>query len=84
MSKNSSVSKKLWAKNIDLEEKIEKFTVGKDRELDIYLAPFDVLGSIAHINMLASRGLLTQEEQQALQKELRINLYLWEYSRRQF
>ena len=72
MSKNSSVSKKLWAKNIDLEEKIEKFTVGKDRELDIYLAPFDVLGSIAHINMLASRGLLTQEEQQALQKELTV------------
>ncbi len=65
-----AVDKKLWAKDISLEEKIEKFTVGKDRELDIYLAPFDVLGSIAHIKMLSAQGLLPPDEQKVLQKEL--------------
>ncbi len=74
MSNNGSINKKLWAKNIDLEEKIERFTVGKDRELDIYLAPYDVLGSIAHIKMLAARNLLDKEEQLSLHKEL-ISIY---------
>ena len=61
---------KLWQKDkISLEE-VEKFTVGKDRELDVHLAPFDVLGSLAHIRMLQSVGLLTKEELDALKAEL--------------
>ncbi len=43
---------KLWQKNTPATKEVETFTVGKDRELDIYLAPFDVLCSIAHIKML--------------------------------
>ena len=61
---------KLWQKDkISLEE-VEKFTVGKDRELDVHLAPFDVLGSLAHIRMLQSVGLLTKEELDALKATL--------------
>src|SRR5690348_8492647 len=47
------------------------FTVGNDRELDLSLAPFDVLGSLAHIQMLASIGLLAKKELQTLQKGLK-------------
>ncbi len=61
---------KLWDKGTTVNELIEKFTVGKDRELDIYLAKFDVLGSIAHAKMLASIDLLEQSELVELQKEL--------------
>ena len=43
---------KLWEKGISVNKSIEDFTVGKDRELDLYLAPFDILGSMAHITML--------------------------------
>ena len=53
------MAQKLWEKNIQVDHEIEKYTVGKDREMDMYLAPFDVLGSIAHITMLQSIGLLT-------------------------
>lgn len=54
---------KLWSKdNTDTSQLVEKFTVGKDKEFDLLLAPFDVQGSIAHAHMLASVGLLTQEE----------------------
>lgn len=54
---------KLWSKdNTDTSKLVEKFTVGKDKEFDLLLAPFDVQGSIAHAHMLASVGLLTQEE----------------------
>ena len=53
---------KLWQKDKAALAEVEKFTVGNDRELDIYLAPFDVLGSLAHIKMLESVGLLTKEE----------------------
>jgi argininosuccinate lyase len=61
---------KLWQKDkISLEE-VEKFTVGKDRELDVHLAPFDVLGSLAHIRMLQSVGLLMKDELDALKAEL--------------
>ena len=65
---------KLWKKNIDIESRIEEFTVGKDRDLDVHLAPFDVLGSIAHISMLASIDLISKEELKSLKVEL-INIY---------
>ena len=55
---------KLWQKNIESLKEVEKFTVGNDREFDLQLAPFDVLGSIAHAKMLAEVGLLTKEEAQ--------------------
>ena len=62
---------KLWQKNIASLKEVETFTVGKDRELDMYLAPFDVLGSLAHIQMLHSINLLTAEELKKLQQGLR-------------
>ena len=65
---------KLWDKGIQLDGKIEKFTVGKDRELDIYLAPYDILGTMAHITMLESVGLLGADELAKLLPELK-NLY---------
>src|SRR4051812_17843190 len=65
---------KLWQKNIESLKEVEQFTVGKDREFDLLLAPFDVLGNIAHAKMLASVGLLTSEEAKALTKQLR-NIY---------
>lgn len=62
---------KLWQKDkISLKE-VEKFTVGKDREMDLVLAPFDVLGNIAHAKMLATVGLLTNEEAASLTAELK-------------
>jgi argininosuccinate lyase len=54
---------KLWQKNTESLKEVEKFTVGADRDFDLQLAPFDVLGSIAHAKMLAEVGLLTKEEQ---------------------
>lgn len=62
---------KLWQKSTQVNDKIEKFTVGKDREMDIYLAKYDVLGSMAHIRMLASIGLLKEDELDVLLKELK-------------
>ena len=47
------MASKLWEKNFSVNEEIERFTVGRDRELDIYLAKYDVLGSMAHITMLS-------------------------------
>jgi argininosuccinate lyase len=61
---------KLWDKGTTVNQLIENFTVGKDRELDLYLAKFDVLGSIAHAKMLASINLLTESELAELQTEL--------------
>jgi argininosuccinate lyase len=61
---------KLWDKGTSVNELIEKFTVGKDREMDLYLAKFDVLGSIAHAKMLQSINLLTESELVALHSEL--------------
>lgn len=60
------MKKKLWQKDFDTNDFLEWFTVGKDRELDIHLAPFDVLGSIAHAKMLAKIGLVTVEESKQL------------------
>ncbi|MDR1371949.1 MAG: argininosuccinate lyase [Dysgonamonadaceae bacterium] len=62
---------KLWQKNIDVDKDIEQFTVGKDREMDMYLVKSDIIGSIAHVKMLESIGLLTKEELAALLVELR-------------
>ena len=62
---------KLWEKNIAVSEVIERFTVGHDRELDLYLAKYDVLGSMAHITMLEHIGLLRRDELDALLAELR-------------
>lgn len=63
---------KLWQKSTEVNKDVETYTVGRDRELDIHLAPFDVLGSMAHITMLESIGLLTKEELSALLDELRV------------
>ncbi len=62
---------KLWEKNIQVDKDIERFTIGKDREMDLYLAKYDVLGSMAHITMLESIGLLTSSELQLLLSELK-------------
>lgn len=65
---------KLWQKNTDSLKEVEKFTVGNDRAFDLQLAPFDVLGSIAHATMLAEVNLLTRREVDEISKELR-NVY---------
>ena len=65
---------KLWQKDKASLREVEKFTVGKDREMDIHLSRFDVLGSLAHIEMLASINLLTKDELKILSKELK-NIY---------
>lgn len=64
------MAQKLWEKNIQADKEVETFTVGKDREMDLYLAPYDVLGSMAHIRMLESIGLLTKDELALLLAEL--------------
>ena len=65
---------KLWDKNFEINKEIEQFTVGRDREMDMYLAKYDVLGSMAHITMLESIGLLDKDEQTQLTAELK-NIY---------
>lgn len=65
---------KLWEKNFEVNAEIERFTVGRDREMDLYLAPYDVLGSMAHITMLETIGLLEADELQQLLAELK-NIY---------
>lgn len=62
---------KLWQKDTTALKEVETFTVGKDREMDMYLAPFDVLGSLAHIQMLESVGLLPAEDLTQLQSALK-------------
>ena len=66
---------KLWDKGKATNAEIEKFTVGKDREMDLYLAECDVLGSMAHITMLESIGLIAKDELPVLLAELK-NIYL--------
>lgn len=68
------MARKLWEKNFEVNREIERFTVGRDREMDLYLAKYDVLGSMAHIAMLESIGLLAKEELEPLLAELR-NIY---------
>lgn len=65
---------KLWQKNTEVDKTVEKFTVGRDREMDFYLAKFDVLGSLAHTRMLESIGLLSASDLEEIQKELK-NIY---------
>ena len=62
---------KLWEKNFEVNKEIERFTVGRDREMDLYLAKYDVLGSMAHITMLESIGLLEHDELPQLLAELK-------------
>lgn len=62
---------KIWQKDKAALAEVDRFTVGKDREMDAYLAPFDVLGSLAHTTMLESIGLLTADELAILQQELK-------------
>ena len=61
---------KLWEKGIPTDSQIEKFTVGKDRELDLMLARYDVLGSLAHVIMLGEAGLIPRDEIATLRREL--------------
>ena len=68
------MAQKLWEKDFEINSEIERFTVGRDREMDLYLAPYDVLGSMAHITMLESIGLLGKDELPVLLNELR-NIY---------
>ncbi len=65
---------KLWEKNYEVNAEIDRFTVGRDREMDLYLAKYDVLGSMAHITMLESINLLGSDELPLLLAELR-NIY---------
>ena len=65
---------KLWDKGFEIQDKIERFTIGRDREMDLYLAEADVLGSMAHITMLESIGLLQADELTRLLTELK-NIY---------
>lgn len=62
---------KLWQKNTDANQAVDRFTVGHDREMDLFLAEADVLGSLAHTRMLNSIGLLGDEDLQAVQRELK-------------
>ncbi len=62
---------KLWQKNSCSTPEVEQFTVGRDREMDMYLAQADVLGSLAHTRMLESIGLLTTAELAEIQRELK-------------
>ena len=65
------MAQKLWEKNIQVDKEVEMFTVGRDREMDLYLAKYDVLGSMAHITMLESIGLLEKKELDVLLAELK-------------
>jgi argininosuccinate lyase len=65
------MAQKLWEKSVQVNAEIDRFTVGRDREMDLYLAKHDVLGSMAHITMLESIGLLTADELKVLLEELK-------------
>ena len=63
------MANKLWEKNFEVNREIERFTVGRDREMDLYLAKYDVMGSMAHVTMLESIGLVEKDELEALLAE---------------
>ncbi|MHC5310693.1 argininosuccinate lyase [Myroides sp. LJL116] len=65
---------KLWQKTTQVNQDVDLFTVGQDRVLDLNLAAFDVLGSLAHTKMLCAVGLLSQEDLESIEKELK-NIY---------
>ena len=56
------MANKLWDKGFKEDERIDAFTVGNDRELDHELAPYDIMGTMAHITMLNSIGLISDDE----------------------
>jgi argininosuccinate lyase len=62
---------KIWQKSVTVNELVENFTVGRDREFDLQMAAFDVLGSLAHTQMLESIGLMSADDLQSVQKELK-------------
>lgn len=66
---------KLWQNRSDIHADVERFTIGADRDFDLLLAPFDILGSIAHVRMLGKAGLLTPEESTALVRALQALYY---------
>ena len=68
------MASKLWEKSVQVNHDVDNYTVGRDREMDMYLARYDVLGSLAHITMLESIGLLEENELSILTTELR-NIY---------
>lgn len=70
-NENTLHGAKLWEKSVHVTEEIDRFTVGHDCELDLYLAKYDVLGSMAHVTMLHSIGLIADEELPVLLRELR-------------
>ncbi len=63
--------KKIWDKNIPLDKAVEQFTIGRDAVLDLALAPYDVLGSLAHVKMLGKTGLISRDEEEQLTAGLR-------------
>ncbi len=63
---------KIWQKNISVNQSVENFTVGRDREFDLQLAAFDVLGSLAHTQMLESIGLMSAKDLTLVQQELKL------------
>ncbi|MEE0978056.1 MAG: argininosuccinate lyase [Muribaculaceae bacterium] len=65
------MARKIWEKDVTVDCDVEKYTVGRDREMDLFLAPYDVLGSMAHITMLESIGLLESDELRTLLESLR-------------
>ena len=65
------MANKLWDKGYDEDARIDAFTVGHDRELDLELAPYDIMGTIAHITMLESVGILSKEDLDVLLPELK-------------
>ena len=65
------MASKLWEKSVQVNHDVETYTVGRDREMDLYLAKYDVLGSLAHIKMLESIGLLTADALSELTAESR-------------
>ena len=62
---------KLWQKNTTSKKEVEQFTIGKDPEFDLLLAPYDVLASMAHAQMLCQIGLLSDAENKLLQQGLK-------------
>lgn len=71
LQKSREMASKLWEKSVQVDKDVERYTVGLDREMDIYLAPYDILGSMAHITMLESIGLLAKDELDTLLAALR-------------
>jgi argininosuccinate lyase len=63
---------KLWDKGFSTDKKIDMFTVGNDRELDLVLAKYDVIGSLAKAKMLHKIGLLSKDEIEAIERELKL------------